>query len=432
VAGTRRTRDEEAFTPMNDRMARIPVSFALLVTLAAAAPSGRARASDDTLRTFDACWRHVRALPRAAARDDLPWDELLREYRPRADEARSAAELRAVLNEMLGEIGVSHTAVLDRATHQTMMRELAGRPTPTFGVLLEEMVPGRLFVRAMYEQGPAERAGLALGDEIVAVDGNPALASAPVVDAGYDPRPDATRLFTLRASAAGEALDLAVRVAPRERPRRARIVAEATSGLEAGRRSIRVVRRGGARIGIVHLWMVARGTAELLRDALRGGLASCDAVVVDLRGRGGHADEIGPLLASFGGGKGRARGGGRGRGAAAWTRPAVFLIDDRTRSAKEIMAWYIRRDGLGPLVGERTEGAVLGATFVPLPGGCWLELGAIEVPVADGSSLEGVGVEPTHPVPRVGPFARGSDPILERGLDLAAAAAGSSRLRGPF
>jgi C-terminal processing protease CtpA/Prc len=79
-----------------------------------------------------------------------------------------------------------------------------------------------------------------------------------------------------------------------------------------------------------------------------------------------------------------------------WSKPVVFLVDDRTRSAKELLSWHIRDESLGPLVGEKTEGAVLGAHFVPLPGGHWLELGAQEVPV-NGVTLEGVGVEPTHP-----------------------------------
>jgi carboxyl-terminal processing protease len=394
--------------------------------LAARAPP--LRASEETLRTFDTCWKRVRALPRVAQREDVDWSELLREYRPRADAAAPGGELRELLNELIGRIGISHTAVLDRATYRGMMNELAGRPTPTFGVLLEEMEPGSLFVRAMYEGGPAARAGLRVGDEVAAVGGRSALESDEVVDAGYDPRPDLPRLLSLRARSEGDELELLVRSAPRDKLRRVGLVAEATSGLEAGRRSVRVVRRQGARIGIVHLWMVARGSGDLLQDALRGELSGCDALVVDLRGRGGLADEIGRILAPFERGRGRRAS----RAAAPWTRPVVFLIDGRTRSAKEIAAWHVREARLGPLVGERTEGAVLGAHFVPLPGGLWLELGMQEVPVGDGVSLEGVGVAPTHPAAHPGPFARGFDPILEKGLDLAAASARPARRRGPY
>jgi len=319
--------------------------------------------------------------------------------------------------------------VLDRATYRGMMRELAGQPTPTFGLLLEEMVPDHLFVRAMYEQGPAEKAGLKLGDEVVAVGGEPPLLSDDVVDAGYDPRPGETRLFTLRPQPEGSQLELRVRSAPPERPRRATLVAQETSGLESGRRSIRVVRRGDARIGVLHLWMVARGSGEFVADALRGPLSKCDAVVLDLRGRGGLADEIPHILAPFRAGQ---KKGGQDRSTCAWRKPVVFLIDDRSRSAKEITAWYIRHDKLGPLVGEKTEGAVLGAQFVPLPGGMWMELGAQEVPVGDGTTLEGIGVEPSHRVRHLGPFANGVDPILQKGLDLAVASVVRATSAGPY
>jgi carboxyl-terminal processing protease len=401
------------------------LSFRAALALAFAAVPSAALASDETLAVFDACWKQLRALPRARARDDIEWGELKSEYRRRADDSEPGDELREVLNEMLGEVGVSHTAVLDRATYRTMMNEIAGKPSLTFGLLLEETLPGRLFVRSMYERGPAERAGLLLGDEIVAIEGEPPLESDLVVDAGYDPRPGSTRLFALRPDA-----DVAYRLDVRSEragpSRRATILPLETSGLESGKRSVRIVRRGAARIGIVHLWLVSRGSSRLVWDAVGGALAGCDALVLDLRGRGGLADEIDPILAPFRRGQGRRS---HVAGAPKWSKPVVFLIDDRTRSAKELIAWHVRNEELGPLVGEKTEGAVLGAHFVPLPGGNWMELGAQEVPVDDGLSLEGVGVEPTRPVARALPWARGVDPILEKGLEIAAA---SKRRRGPY
>ncbi len=387
-------------------------------------------ASEATLKTFDVCVRTLRNAPYLRARDDIDWEELKSEWRPRADASAPGEELRLLLNEMLTELDASHTAVLRKEVYQSMVHELAGKPSPTFGVLLEEMVPDRLFVRAMYEKGPAERAGLLLGDELIAVDGEPWQGSEEVIDAGYDPGAEKSRLFTLRPASVGAELELQIRSRGDVAVRQAQVACEATSGLEAGRRSLRVVRQDGRRIGVIHLWMVARGSAALMAEALRGPFASCDAVVVDLRGRGGYADEIDGILAPF-----RAAHGGRqaARGVVPWRKPVAFLIDDRTRSAKEILSWYVRHEHLGPLVGEATEGAVLGAGFFPLPGGSYLEVGMMEVPVGDGSSLEGVGVNPTVPVQRAGAFAAGGDPILRRGVALmAAAAAAQVSRRGPF
>lgn len=405
---------------------------AALATPSAALADAPARAADAPLRTFDACLRLLRGTPYMRTRDDLDWESIAREWRPRAGAAGPGAELQSVLNAMLGEIGASHAAVLSGPVYRTMMNELSGRPSPTYGVLLEEMLPGRLFVRMLFEQGPGEAAGLRLGDEIVAVDGTAPLRSAWVIDAGYDPGAGKERLFTLLAQEEGQRIALHARRREHERPRALELQAESTSGLDAGRRSVRVVRAGATRVGVVHLWMVARGSAQLLHDALRGELRDCDALVVDLRGRGGLADEIDGLLAPF-----RRRAGRRVRrddGAAArWDKPVAFLIDDRTRSAKEILAWHVRDEGLGLLIGERTEGAVLGAGFFPLPGGLWLEAPLMEVPVGEGISLEGVGVEPLEPVARAGPFAQGVDPLLRHALRrLAGAGLVAGRRRGPY
>ena len=392
----------------------VPVLFPAAVV--AAAPS------DETLKTFDACVKRVK-LSQPIRALGVDWKELAREWRPRADAAEPGAELRGVLNEMLATVGASHTAVLERCLYDGMMRELSGKPTPTFGVLLEEMAPGRLFVRALYEEGPGERAGLVVGDEIVRVGGVRPRGSDSVIDAGYDPGGDARRLFTFRPAEAGARLDVTIRSGERDPVRAATLVAAETSGLESGERSVRVVERGGAKIGVVHLWMVARGSGRLVQEAIRGELADCDALGVDLRGRGGLSDEIDGILAPF-----RAAHGKRvARGTPSWRRPGVFLTDDRTRSAKELIAWDVRHDRLGTLVGEATEGSVLGAGFFALPGGDYLELGMMEVPVADGSSLEGVGVAPDVAVAHVGPFAHGVDPILEKGLALAASSVAAAK-----
>ena len=47
----------------------------------------------------------------------------------------------------------------------------------------------------------------------------------------------------------------------------------------------------------------------------------------------------------------------------------VLLIDDRTRSAGEIMAHGFKRSRFGPLIGTPTAGAVTSGTLYAMPGG---------------------------------------------------------------
>jgi hypothetical protein len=140
------------------------------------------------LDLFDACWNTVarRLFDRDARGRGL---EAARDrFRPRAAAADSTEGVRAVLDEMLASLDVSHAAILDRRVHAMVVRELAGERVWTFGAVLEEAAPGRLFVRALYDGSPLDAAGVRFGDRIVAIDGVEARASGHLLSAGADAR----------------------------------------------------------------------------------------------------------------------------------------------------------------------------------------------------------------------------------------------------
>ena len=74
-----------------------------------------------------------------------------------------------------------------------------------------------------------------------------------------------------------------------------------------------------------------------------------------------------------------------------WRKPVAALINEGTRSGKEVLAYGFKEYRLGELVGHRTEGAVLAATAF-LIGDDGLLLLAVEDVLVDGQRLEGVGV----------------------------------------
>ncbi|MFG0317580.1 MAG: S41 family peptidase [Planctomycetota bacterium JB042] len=390
---------------------------------------GMATAAEEDAALFDAVWETVAESFYDSGLHGVDWPALRRIYRPLVLEADGEDEVRALLLEMLAELRASHTTILDESVHRAMMRELLDRPGPTFGTVLEESLPGRLFVRATYEGGPASEVGLVLGDRVVTIDGVPALESPALVDAGYDPGLPGPRLFFLDASG-HDALRLTIQSTPDADDRRDVVVrTESMTAVDAARRSVRVVERDGVRVGTLHLWFCSRGVTDVLREAVRGPLADCDVLVLDVRGRGGFADVVGELLDVF-----RGEGGivrrlrGRGRRPPEWDKPLVVLTDDRSRSAKELFAYRVRESGLGRLVGQRTEGAVLGAMFHRLPDGSVLELAGLAVPI-DGVVLEGNGVPPHHEVDFVVPYAGGVDPIFEKGCEVAVELVAGERRR---
>ncbi len=393
------------------------LALSLLAVLFAAAG---ARAGESSLKTFDAVWSTVRRAFYDPELHGVDWERMRELYRPLVREAESAAEVRSLLLGMLAELGASHTTILDAAVYQGMARELTNRRSLTFGLLLEETLPGRVFVRALYEGGPGARAGLRVGDRIVAVDGVPVAESRFLLDAGYDPGLPGAPLFFLQAEAGGS-LALTVQPQPDSDTRRNLLLVPASmNAVDAARNSLAVLERDGVRIGTLHIWFCSEGVTGVLHEALRGPLKDCDALVLDVRGRGGFAQVATQILDTFRG-KRSFRQMLRGeRDAPLWRRPVVLLADERSRSAKEILAYQFRAQGLGQLVGQRTEGAVLGAVYHPLPDGSYLELAGVAVPLG-GVSLEGVGVAPDHEVDFVVPYARGADPILAKGCEVAAA-----------
>jgi len=367
------------------------------------------RASPETLATFDACWETVRDRFYDRELHGVDWTAQRERFRPRADDAAPGRPLHGVLREMLATLRASHLTILERPAYDAMMAELSGRRHVAFGLQVEEAQPGRLFVRALYEGGPAAAMGVRLGDRLLAVDGADAAGNARLVDAGGDPALGEAPLFTLGAAAGRVRIEVQSTLDPVTR-RTITFDPTETSGLDAARRSVRVVDRGGRRIGYFHVWFCQAGVAEALHEALAGPLASCDALVLDLRGRGGWSHVARRIIDTF---------RGTAKRPAAWSRPVVFLIDRRTRSAKEYIAYEVRRFELGPLVGQRTAGAVLGAGFVEMPDGSYLEIPVSAFRVG-GRSLEGVGVAPDHEVEAELAWANGRDAILERGVEVAA------------
>ncbi|RMG09967.1 MAG: hypothetical protein D6731_18500 [Planctomycetota bacterium] len=351
-------------------------------------------------------WRATQAGFYRKDLNGVDWEAVLRRYEPRAAQARTPRELYALINRMLGELRTSHLALMDGGVWwRELGDEFRGRPSLRAGCELVR-VQGRLHVAALAEGGPAAQAGLLEGDEVVALDGVPAAASPLLRGAGHDPGIPGAPGFVLDLSA-GRAVRVAMRRRPGEEARELVLEPRPFSLLEAVRNSVRTEHVEGRRVGVIHLWhfMNAR-VYRALRAALAGPLHDAEALVLDVRGRGGSAGVVRAILSLFSGRR------------PFWPRPVVVLTDGHTRSAKEIFVFHWKRRGLGPVVGERTQGACVGCTFQELSDGSVLMIPRQDVRfLTRGVSLEGRGVAPTVEVPQAPlPYRAGEDRILAAGL----------------
>jgi tricorn protease len=290
----------------------------------------------------------------------VDWDGVLGEYRPLLDRIRSAADFADLLWEVLGELGTSHAYVTAAASGPRdhipvgqlgadISRDTAGR------WVVDRILPGESSDPRARSPLAAPGAAVSPGDELVAVDGQP-------VDPRRGPWP-------LLAGTAGKPVEivLAGGTTPRGTLRRVVVVPLRSDrrlryqDWVAGRR--RLVRElSEGRLGYLHIPdMMGEGWAHFHRD-LRTEMAR-DGLIFDVRGNsGGHISQlVVEKLAR------RVIGWCAGR----WLQPEpypqearrgplVTVADEFAGSDGDIVTAAVKLLGLGPVVGTRTWGGVIG------------------------------------------------------------------------
>ena len=232
------------------------------------------------------------------------------------------------------------------------------------GVQISQL-DGLVTITAVFDNTPAARSGLILGDQIVEVEGVDATEWS-LDDARDAIRGDPGSTVNLRVARAGFNDLVAVSIVRDN----VHIPAVAAATLEGGIAHIRIVQ-------------FARDVAEELADTLQGA-ADANAVVVDLRGNpGGYLDESlmvadnflprGQAVASVGQRDGRGGVATQSyraqRPALIPDKPIVVLVDEFTASAAEIVAGALQDHDRAVLVGSRTFGKGVVQTVYPLSDG---------------------------------------------------------------
>lgn len=377
---------------------------------------------------FDQVWELVRDRFYDPRLNGLDWQEERARFRPQAASARSREDAATAINAMLGKLGASHTHyyTLDETAYYQLADIFAGWlehhgldrifprggvSYPGIGVFTEADNQGRMFVTGVIDGAPAHGAGILVGDEILSADDRP---FGPVASF----RGTVGGAVSLEIRRASGATPIAIKVSPADlRPNE--------MFLRGLKDSARIIVSDKMRIGYVHVWSYAsRRVQSALEDLMaEGPLKDADALVFDLRGGWGGAqpqylDLFNPRAPTM---QVRDRSGETSFVDVKWRKPVAMLINEGTRSGKEVLAYGFKEYRLGELIGHRTEGAVLAATAF-LIGDDGLLLLAVEDVLVDGHRLEGVGVTPTIEVPFDWRYAAGGDPQLDRAVQVLAGA----------
>lgn len=363
---------------------------------------------------FDQVWQTVKDNFFDPKMNGVDWEATGERYRKEAEAASSTDAFAGVVNRMLAELKTSHTRYY--TAQEPEYYQLAGifwsfasekiKPflrggTPRYvgiGVSTAE-VEGKTFVRAVFDGLPAAAAGLRVGDQIIDVDEKPFHAIRSF--SGKENQPVQMRVQRTPDPASMTV----VTVTPKS-------LDPTTMFLEAMKASVQVIEKDGAKIGYVHIWSYAGETyQEQLEDELSGRLRDADGLILDLRDGWGGANPnyLWPFVAppltmtSIG------RDGKRTDYQTGWTKPVCLLVNEGSKSGKEVLAYYFRKARRGMIVGSRTAGAVMAGRPFVMSDGSLLYL-AVNDGLLDGKRPEGNGVVPDVEVPFSIPYAEGADP----------------------
>jgi carboxyl-terminal processing protease len=376
------------------------------------------------VQVFDDAWQRINSEFYDPHFNGLDWSKMREIYRPQVETAKTREEGYTLINEMIARLRVSHTRLY--TSNQPAYYQLAAifgkRATgyqQAFGDkdvrytdigLLTITTPQGIFVKGVLAGSPADNAGIWVGDRILEVDGKP-----------FEP----VKSFLDKA---GKPIQILIQTTPEPSSQQERTVVPKEVDpnqmfLEAEKKSIHIFEEKSVKIGYIRVWSYA---GEIYQDVLieaiaKSELNSASALIIDLRdGWGGASPEYlnvfnrkVPVMITA------SRSGDKRGYDTQWRKPVALLINEGTRSGKEMVAYAFQKYRIGKVIGTPTAGSVLAGRPFYLSDGSLLMVAVRDVWV-DGERLEGKGVQPDIRVEFPVEYAGGVDPQRDRAVKVLA------------
>jgi tricorn protease len=364
---------------------------------------------------FHDTWRQERDFFYDANMHGVDWPAMRKQYGELLKDAVTRWDVNFVIGEMIAELNASHSYRSGGDTEQSKSRNV--------GVLGADYVleNGRYRVDAIVRGGqwdalksPLEKAGVKEGDYLLAINRVP-------IDVSQDP-------WAALGGLANKTIELTVNDKPSFDG--AREVLVKTMGGDRQLRYLAWIEKNRAyvdkktkgRVGYIYVPDTGtRGQNELVRQFLA--YHNKDGLIYDERFNSGgqyphrFIELMNRRRSGYGG---RRHSGFYGIDNLARTGPQVMLINGWAGSGGDLFPHLFRDAKLGPLIGTRTWGGLIGYSGPP----GLIDGGRITAPNApfyglDGKwMIEGYGVDPDiEVVEDPGLLARGQDPQLDRAIE---------------
>ncbi|HYW73955.1 MAG TPA: S41 family peptidase, partial [Pyrinomonadaceae bacterium] len=398
-------------TPQGDK-SRKPVSVAGLVVDRVPA--------EEWNQIFNEVWRRYRDWFYVPNMHGYDWVALREQYRPLLQYVAHRSDLNYVISEMVSELTIQH-AYIEGGDFQIPPRPRVGLPGARFEL---DRTAGRYRISKIFEgeneediyRSPLTEIGVNIhaGDYVLAIDGDE-------LKANDDP-------YRLLRNKADNPVSLTVNSKPTMEG--SRVVSYRPITDEGNliyldwitRNRKRVEEASGGRIGYLHVPdMGANGIREFIKWYYPQ--LDKEALIVDVRANGGG--NVSRMLIErlrrklLGVNYARADDFGNTYPDGVFLGPMVALLDQNSASDGDIFPYMFREAGLGPLIGKRSWGGVVGiGSRGPLIDGGQIFVPGSALASAKGQwVIEGYGVDPDIEVEN-DPQSEiaGKDPQLERGI----------------
>jgi carboxyl-terminal processing protease len=327
------------------------------------------------------------------------WQQIKSRYAPLAAKTHSREEMAVVINQMLAELNTSHTHLYTQA--EPAYYQIAGifrdyiikdlKPYlpqekleyTGIGIYTQE-IEEKTFIKAILNGSPAEKAGLKIGDRLIKVEGKPFQPIQSFIDK------------------ADKKVKIEIQRKTDSRPKTITIIPQkfnpVTMFLDAMKASVETSEQDGKKIGYIHIWSYADPIyqKQLENELFYDRLQDVDGLVWDIRDGWGGAEPtyLNPFTAPVPSLTTVFRDGTKRQRELRWRKPVVMLVNQGSRSGKEILAYAFRKYDVGQIVGEQTAGAVVAGSPFIMKDGSLLYLAVADVFV-DGKRLEGKGSNET-------------------------------------
>ena len=400
------------------------------------------------LESFDIVWTRIRdnywepAYLETATRN-FSWNALRDELRPKVAAAKSAAEARSVLQDLVQRLHLSHFGIIGADAYRDL--DLNDRAAPGDGQtgLGIAIIEGRAFVRSVESDSPGAQAGVRTGWRFVKIgsqDVDPLLdriaknAKAAQVEhvqhavllarlAGPPGVPIAVQFEDLKGQRLTKSIDHAP---PKGRPAKFGFLPPVPVWVES-----RQLERPAGNVGYIHfnLFLDPMRLMPAIEKAVDECAGRCRGFVVDLRGNPGGLGILATGLAGYFLNQPDLKLGTMIRRdttlnfvvnprTTQFSGPLAVLIDSGTGSTSEIFAGGMQDLSRARIFGSRSMGAALPSMIERLPSGDGFQYAVANYISNSGRALEGEGVKPDTAVQHTrASLAAGQDAPLEAALE---------------